>query len=58
MFSNMLIRENERMIEIYTHLQKKKVIQPNKFSDGRNSISELQKKEGILKKVYKHKYCP
>lgn len=50
MFSNILIRENDRMIEIYSHLQKNKVIQPNKFSDGRNSISELQKKGNILKK--------
>ena len=50
MFSNILIRENDRMIEIYSHLQKNKVIQPNKFSDGRNSINELQKKGNILKK--------
>lgn len=50
MFSNMLLRENERMIEIYFNLQEDNVIQPNKFSDGRNSISEIQKKRRVLNK--------
>ncbi len=50
MFSNMLLRENEKMVNIYSKLQKDRIIIPGKYGDGRNSPKELQKKSQILTK--------
>jgi hypothetical protein len=50
MFSNMLLRENEKMVNIYSRLQKDRIIIPGKYGDGRNSPKELQKKSKILAK--------
>ena len=44
MFSNVILRENERMLNVYSDLQKNNIIKPNRISDGKNSPSEVQKK--------------
>jgi len=58
MFSNMLLRENDKMINIYSELQKAKIIIPGKYADGRNSLKELQKKSEILNKYKNRNIIP